>query len=134
VHSGSPVVLLNYSPTNLLSTYGVFNTYLKRVRVIGFRLEGVMPAVVTPFDKHEEFNEEAFRSLIDWLIEKGITGIVPCGTTGEFSLMSQPERAKIIETCVDQVNSSARVWVKGDLAGPVSAYSAWLKHSCIALT
>lgn len=74
------------------------------VRVKGFKLEGVMPAVVTPFDKHEEFNEGAFRSLIDWLIERGITGIVPCGTTGEFSLMTQPERAKIIEACVDQVN------------------------------
>jgi 4-hydroxy-tetrahydrodipicolinate synthase len=74
------------------------------VRVKEFKLEGVMPAVVTPFDKHEEFNEGAFRSLIDWLIKKGITGIVPCGTTGEFSLMSQPERAKVIEVCVDQVN------------------------------
>lgn len=77
---------------------------LSMVRVKGFKLEGVMPAVVTPFDKHEEFNEGAFRSLIDWLIERGITGIVPCGTTGEFSLMTQPERAKIIEACVDQVN------------------------------
>jgi 4-hydroxy-tetrahydrodipicolinate synthase len=74
------------------------------VRVNGFRLEGVMPAVVTPFDKHEEFNERAYRTLIDWLIERGITGIVPCGTTGEFSLMSQPERAEVIEACVDQVN------------------------------
>jgi 4-hydroxy-tetrahydrodipicolinate synthase len=75
------------------------------VRVNGIKLEGVMPAVVTPFDKHEEFNEGAYRSLIDWLIERGITGIVPCGTTGEFSLMSQPERAEVIEACVDQVNS-----------------------------
>ncbi len=74
------------------------------VRVNGIKLEGVMPAVVTPFDKHEEFNEGAYRSLIDWLIERGITGIVPCGTTGEFSLMSQPERAEVIEACVDQVN------------------------------
>jgi 4-hydroxy-tetrahydrodipicolinate synthase len=73
-------------------------------RVKGFRLEGVLPAVVTPFDKHEEFDEQAFRNLIDWLIERGITGIVPCGTTGEFSLMKQQERAKVIEVCVDQVN------------------------------
>jgi 4-hydroxy-tetrahydrodipicolinate synthase len=69
-----------------------------------FRLEGVLPAVVTPFDKHEEFNEDVFRNLIEWLIEKGITGIVPCGTTGEFSLMTQSERAKVITVCVDQVN------------------------------
>jgi len=73
-------------------------------RVKGFRLEGVMPAVVTPFDEREEFDEQAFRSLIDWLIERGITGIVPCGTTGEFSLMTQRERARVIEVCVDQVN------------------------------
>ena len=75
-----------------------------------FVLEGVLPAVVTPFDKKEEFNERAFRNLIDWLIEEqGITGIVPCGTTGEFSLMSQKERAKVIEVCVDQVNSRVPV-------------------------
>ncbi len=74
------------------------------VRVSGFRLEGVLPAVVTPFDKDEEFDEQAFRNLIEWLIEKGITGIVPCGTTGEFSLMTQEERARVIEVCVDQVN------------------------------
>ena len=70
-----------------------------------FKLEGVSPAIVTPFDKHEEFNEEKFRFLIDWLISQGIHGIVPCGTTGEFSLMNQAERAKVIEVCVDQVNS-----------------------------
>jgi 4-hydroxy-tetrahydrodipicolinate synthase len=69
-----------------------------------FKLQGVLPAVVTPFDKHEEFNEQVFRELIDWLIDKGITGIVPCGTTGEFSLMSIDERAKVIEVCIDQVN------------------------------
>ena len=73
-------------------------------RVSGLKLEGVMPAVVTPFDDKEEFDEPAFRRLIDWLIEKGITGIIPCGTTGEFSLMTQQERAKVIEVCVDQVN------------------------------
>jgi 4-hydroxy-tetrahydrodipicolinate synthase len=74
------------------------------VRVSGFRLEGVHAAVVTPFDKNEEFDEKAFRNLVDWLIGQGINGIVPCGTTGEFSLMTQEERAKVIETCVDQVN------------------------------
>jgi 4-hydroxy-tetrahydrodipicolinate synthase len=69
-----------------------------------FKLEGVLPAVVTPFDKDEEFDENSFRNLIDWLIEQGITGIVPCGTTGEFSLMTQAERAKVIDVCVDQVD------------------------------
>jgi 4-hydroxy-tetrahydrodipicolinate synthase len=69
-----------------------------------FKLEGVSPAIVTPFDKHENFDEPKFRQLVDWLVDQGINGIVPCGTTGEFSLMSQAERAKVIEVCVDQVN------------------------------
>jgi 4-hydroxy-tetrahydrodipicolinate synthase len=75
----------------------------------GFKLEGVLPAVVTPFDKNEEFDEPAFRELVDWLIGQGITGIVPCGTTGEFSLMTQAERARVIEVCVDQVNGRVPV-------------------------
>ncbi|MFQ6053713.1 MAG: 4-hydroxy-tetrahydrodipicolinate synthase [Candidatus Bathyarchaeia archaeon] len=78
-------------------------------RMKGFRLEGVIPAVVTPFDRDEEFDEEAFRNLVDWLIERGVTGIVPCGTTGEFSLMTQRERARVIEVCVDQVNGRVPV-------------------------
>ena len=83
----------------------------------GFKLEGVLPAVVTPFDKNEEFNEPVFRDLVDWLIEQGITGIVPCGTTGEFSLMTQAERARVIEVCVDQVNGRVPVIVgTGDTA------------------
>jgi 4-hydroxy-tetrahydrodipicolinate synthase len=73
-------------------------------RVSGFKLEGVLPAVVTPFDKNEEFDELAFRNLIEWLIGKGINGIVPCGTTGEFSQMKHEERQRVIEVCVDQVN------------------------------
>ena len=79
------------------------------VRVSGFKLEGVIPAVVTPFNRNEELDEEAFRELIDHLIEQGITGIVPCGTTGEFSLMTQEERARVIEVCVDQVNGRVPV-------------------------
>jgi 4-hydroxy-tetrahydrodipicolinate synthase len=75
-----------------------------------FKLEGVLPAVVTPFDNNENFNETAFRKLVEWLIEdQGTTGIVPCGTTGEFSLMSQEERARVIEVCVDQVNGRVPV-------------------------
>jgi 4-hydroxy-tetrahydrodipicolinate synthase len=74
-----------------------------------FKLEGVLPAIVTPFNNDEEFDESAFRDLIDWLIDQGITGIVPCGTTGEFSLMTPPERAKVIEVCVDQVNGRVPV-------------------------
>ncbi|NHJ33672.1 MAG: hypothetical protein FK732_12500 [Asgard group archaeon] len=47
---------------------------------------GVSPALVTPFTKKDEVNEEAYRKLIRFVIDDlGVTGIVPAGSTGEFS-------------------------------------------------
>ena len=46
-------------------------------------LRGCYVAVVTPFHENGTVNEKALRSHIDFLIGKGVAGIVPCGTTGE---------------------------------------------------
>ncbi|MFW9825368.1 MAG: dihydrodipicolinate synthase family protein, partial [Candidatus Thorarchaeota archaeon] len=63
-----------------------------------FRPEGVMPALVTPFNKDDEsINEENLRNLVNHLIEQGVTGLVPVGTTGEFVNMTFEERCKVIE-------------------------------------
>lgn len=70
---------------------------------------GVMPALVTPFTKHFEVDEKALRRLIDFVIEKGVTGVVPCGTTGEFVNMTINERKKVIDITIDQVNGRVPV-------------------------
>ncbi|MFW9981960.1 MAG: dihydrodipicolinate synthase family protein, partial [Candidatus Thorarchaeota archaeon] len=49
-----------------------------------FRFQGVYPALVTPLDENG-VNEKQYRNLIDFVIKSGATGIVPCGTTGEFT-------------------------------------------------
>ena len=46
-------------------------------------LQGVFAPVVTPFDNNEDINYPVLEKLIVFLIEKGITGFVPGGTTGE---------------------------------------------------
>jgi len=75
-----------------------------------FKLSGVVPALVTPFNKeNEEVNEEALKKLIDFVIEKGVTGVVPCGTTGEFTSMSDGEKKKILQITVDHVNGRVPV-------------------------
>ena len=62
-----------------------------------FRPIGVMPALVTPFNKGDEsLNEENLRNLVNNLIEQGVTGLVPVGTTGEFVNMTFEERLKVI--------------------------------------
>jgi 4-hydroxy-tetrahydrodipicolinate synthase len=63
--------------------------------------KGVMPALVTPFTKDGDIIEEGFKDIIDYTIEKGATGLVPAGTTGEFVYMRTEERKKLFKMCVE---------------------------------
>lgn len=74
-----------------------------------FQPKGVNVALVTPFTKNNEINEYVLRELINFLIEKGVSGIVPAGTTGEFPYLSEEERKKVIETAVDAANGKVSV-------------------------
>ena len=62
---------------------------------------GSIPALVTPF-RDGLVDEPAFRRLIDWQIEQGSAGLVPCGTTGESATLDNDEHHRAIATCVEQ--------------------------------
>ncbi len=62
---------------------------------------GSIPALVTPF-RDGAFDEKAFRRLVDWQIENGSKALVPCGTTGEASTLSNAEHHRVIEVCIEQ--------------------------------
>ncbi len=62
---------------------------------------GSIPALVTPF-RDGAFDEAAFRRLVDWQIEQGSSALVPCGTTGEASTLSNAEHHRVIEVCIEQ--------------------------------
>ena len=62
---------------------------------------GSIPALVTPF-RDGALDERAFRRLVDWQIENGSSALVPCGTTGENSTLSNAEHHRVIEICVEQ--------------------------------
>jgi 4-hydroxy-tetrahydrodipicolinate synthase len=61
---------------------------------------GSIPALVTPFAAGR-VDEAAFRVLIDWQIEQGSTGLVPCGTTGEVATLERAEHHRLIEVAVE---------------------------------
>lgn len=72
------------------------------------QFKGAFTALVTPFSGGR-IDEEAYRNLIEWQVENGINGVVPCGTTGESATMSHDEHKQVIRICVDQVKGRVPV-------------------------
>lgn len=72
------------------------------------QFSGAFTALVTPF-RNGEVDEEAYRGLIEWQLEQGIKGLVPCGTTGESATLSHQEHKRVISICVDQVKGRVPV-------------------------
>ncbi len=70
--------------------------------------KGAITALVLPF-KNGKIDEDAYRNLIEWQIEQGINGLVPCGTTGESATLSHAEHEKAIEICIDQTKKRVPV-------------------------
>jgi len=62
---------------------------------------GVYVPLVTPFGADDEVSAPALKRLIDWVIENGASGIVPCGTTGESSTLSHEEHQRVIALSVE---------------------------------
>ncbi|MDD1718167.1 MAG: 4-hydroxy-tetrahydrodipicolinate synthase, partial [Methanoregulaceae archaeon] len=73
--------------------------------------EGVLPAIITPFQRNAsmDLDIEGLRSNISFLIEHGVHGIVPCGSTGESATLSFEEHEKVIEVAIDTANGKVPV-------------------------
>ena len=67
-------------------------------------LNGTHVAMITPFDKDGNIDEEKYRNLIDFLIENNVDGVVAAGTTGESATITHEEQQNIIDIMIDQVN------------------------------
>jgi 4-hydroxy-tetrahydrodipicolinate synthase len=62
-------------------------------------LKGSMPALVTPF-RSGKLDLDTLKSLVEWHIEQGSTGLVPVGTTGESPTLTHEEHETVIEEVV----------------------------------
>jgi 4-hydroxy-tetrahydrodipicolinate synthase len=63
-------------------------------------LEGILPAMVTPMDKAGALDEAALTRLTDHMVRAGCGGLIPCGSTGEFTSLSVAERRRVTEVVV----------------------------------
>ena len=73
------------------------------------QLQGLYVALVTPFTADGAIDEDGFRSNIEFLIDSGVAGIVPCGTTGESATLSWDEHNKVVEIAVQAANGRVSV-------------------------
>ncbi len=69
---------------------------------------GAFTAIVTPF-ADGKVDEQGFVDLIEFQIEQGIHGIVPCGTTGESATLGFDEHKRVVELAVKTVNGRVPV-------------------------
>jgi 4-hydroxy-tetrahydrodipicolinate synthase len=78
--------------------------------MIGFQPRGMIVPMVTPFDEDGELDELALRRLTRRLIDAGIHGVFPVGTSGEFYALSNEEGYRAIEVVVEETAGRVPVY------------------------
>jgi len=74
-----------------------------------FRPHGVWTALATPFSSDRSVDEGAFRRLVEFQLDQGVDGVVPCGTTGESPTLSWREHDAVIDAAIEAVDGRAGV-------------------------
>jgi N-acetylneuraminate lyase len=72
------------------------------VSVSGDKIEGCLPALITPFSPDGSVNIGMVRKLVGYEIEQGCHGFFVCGTTGEGLLLTPEERGLVVRTVVEE--------------------------------
>ena len=73
------------------------------------KFKGSYVALITPFKENGELDEYKIRELVNYHIENGTSGIVPCGTTGEAPTLTFSEHEKVIKIVVEEVKGRIQV-------------------------
>ncbi len=91
------------------------------------RFRGILTPNLTPVDREGRVDEDKLRQYVDWLIERGVDGLYPNGSTGEFLRFTEQERRAIMHIVVDQTRGRVPV-----LAGAAEANAAETIATCNA--
>ena len=70
--------------------------------------KGSITALITPL-KNGKVDEKAFQDFVEWQINQGSHGLVPCGTTGESPTLTHEEHERVIDLCIEAANSKVPV-------------------------
>jgi 4-hydroxy-tetrahydrodipicolinate synthase len=89
------------------------------------KIHGIYTPHIVPLLPDGEINEPELRRYVDWLIEKGVHGLYPNGSTGEFTRFTVDERKRIIKIVCEQAGGRVPV-----LAGAAEANIRETLHAC----
>jgi dihydrodipicolinate synthase/N-acetylneuraminate lyase len=89
------------------------------------RLQGIFTPNIVPLDANGEIDEAETRRYVDWLIDRGVHGLYPNGSTGEFTRFTVEERRRIIEIIADQTRGRVPI-----LAGAAEANTRETIKAC----
>ena len=86
------------------------------------QFSGIFPYLVSPVDSRGNVDEAALRRLVRFLIDSGVDGLSPLGSTGEVMYLTRSQREIIVKTTVDE--AAGRVPVVAGVAAYASATAA----------
>src|SRR3954451_2636255 len=90
----------------------------------------VIVALLTPYERGGGGGDEgAMRAHVDWLVEAGIDGLMPCGTTGEGPLLADDEVAAVVRAAV--AAADGRVPVLAHIGRPGTAPTVALARRAV---
>jgi dihydrodipicolinate synthase/N-acetylneuraminate lyase len=97
---------------------------------VDFDAPAVLPALLTPFGDGGQIDRAALAAHVEFVIEAGVDGIMPCGTTGETALLEPDEVIAVVATVV--AAAAGRVPVVAHVGRPSTLATARLIHAAIA--
>jgi 4-hydroxy-tetrahydrodipicolinate synthase len=68
---------------------------------MALKLSGTFTALVTPFQPDGSLDLATLARLVEWQIESGVDGLVPCGSTGEAATLSHDEHMRVVRHVVE---------------------------------
>jgi len=74
-------------------------------------IKGIVPPIAAPITEDERVNESSLRDHIEFMISGGISGILACGSNGEFFMMEEDEMETTLKTIIDQVKGRLPVYM-----------------------
>src|SRR5512137_3219600 len=100
-------------------------------------IQGIYTPNLVPFRADGRINEDELRRMINWLIEKGVSGLYPNGSTGEFIRLSFEERKRVIRIVAEENRGRVPILAgaaENNLAMILDACQTYADLGCVAVS